>query len=204
MHSSTFVMAKITSSCPVIALFSSSTFRFKKLVLAKASAKCGDFSACKALSFFQRGRTVSSNSAPPSTILSSICSALELFELIFFTSRTFVGSYRGLVPRNFVFGLHSISCFSSGSAIVFGSSSVYLWISSAKRFQIERLELWIWYNLGGSEKLLKSLGRPFAVKKVPKNIDCSPAIFFTVLQFTIGSIRRASGHASSAKPAHLR
>jgi hypothetical protein len=51
----------------------------------------------------------------------------------------------------------------------------FIWTFSAKRLQIERLELGIWYDLGISKELLKSLCRPFAVKesaekKTPKNI----------------------------------
>ena len=36
---------------------------------------------------------------------------------------------------------------------------------SAKRLQIERLELGIWYDLGISKEFMKSLCRPFAVKE---------------------------------------
>jgi hypothetical protein len=41
----------------------------------------------------------------------------------------------------------------------------FIWTFSAKRLQIERLELGIWYDLGISKELLKSLCRPFAVKE---------------------------------------
>ena len=41
----------------------------------------------------------------------------------------------------------------------------FIWTFSAKRLQIERLELGIWYDFGISKELLKSLCGPFAVKE---------------------------------------
>jgi hypothetical protein len=67
--------------------------------------------------------------------------------------------FRGLRSRSFLEVLHG----SMGHCISLQLN--FIWTFSAKRLQIERLELGIWYDLGISKELLKSLCRPFAVKE---------------------------------------
>ena len=67
--------------------------------------------------------------------------------------------FRWLRSRSFLEALHG----SIGHCISLHLN--FIWTFSAKRLQIERLELGIWYDLGISKEFMKSLCRPFAVKE---------------------------------------
>jgi hypothetical protein len=69
---------------------------------------------------------------------------------------------------------------------------IFIWALTAKRLQIERLELWIRYEPGIREKLLKRLGWPFVVKTSDgKHKFVRPPFSLKVRQIRTSSSRRS-------------